>query len=119
MIVDQLPVERKWKLSDGDDLVITFCMKDADTLIPLTGCTAFSQIRTTDNADTGTLIATGACDIANDVITVVYAKEVLTGLVDETVYGDIRITTPALTVITLLSFSANVKPTVSREVIIP
>ncbi len=115
MLAEKLPIKREWEFWDDDDVTITFSMKDTGVLIPLTGCTAFSQIR--DSAsDAGVLISDGQVSITSDIITTVFPRADLVGLVGSTVYGDLRLITVDTKHITLLSFSALMNSTISREV---
>jgi len=116
MQVEKLPIKREWDFYDDDDVVITFSMTDSGVAISLTGATPFAQIRTTPDANTGTLIAQGTCSVASDIITTTFAKADLADLVGSTIYGDLRLRTALNKSITLLSFSALINSTVSREV---
>jgi len=116
MLVENLPINRSWTFQDNDDVMVTFVMKEAGVVIPLVGCTVFSQIREEDNSE-GVLVSEGSCTISEGIITVSYPRADLANQVGQTLYGDIRIRTAEDKLLTLLKFSAAMEATISREVV--
>lgn len=115
MLVEKLPIKREWEFYDDDDVVITFGMKDNGVAIPLTGTTPFAQIRDS-TSDAGVLVSEAIITIVSDTIVATFARADLANLVGSTIYGDIRLTTADSKRLTLLSFSALMKSTISRPV---
>jgi hypothetical protein len=115
MKVETLPIERSWVLSSGDDFELTFSMTEDGVVIPLAGAVPFAQIREEDN-NTSALVSEGICSIVSNAIVVNFPRDDFALYENSTLYGDLRLSTSADKVITLLSFSLLIKPTISRRV---